>query len=548
MLGKFIFPLLFLTATLSIFSDSQAQSEKRLLRVGVYQNAPQVFINEDGDAEGIYVDILSEIARLEDWQLEFVESSFSDGLESVRSGQIDILTSIASTPEREKFIDFSKETIISIWGQLYVHPKFSPQNILDLNEKKIAVMKSGLLGDRFKTLCKNFDVGCRIIPMSSYDDALQAIDDGKVDAAVVNSILGFSREAFYQSKRSSIVFSPFRLQVAVPEGMNSDITAIIDQYISQWRADKNSFYFQTLDRWLGVKPSETTAIPTWMYWVSAGGIASILIFIFWNMTLRSQITQRKKAEKELEKAKVEAETANAAKSEFLAAMSHDLRTPLNAIMGFSDVMRQATFGRLENPQYEEYVDDIHNSGALLVNLINDILDLSKIEAGKYDLSDDPLDVGALIEVSFRQLKKMAEIANQTIVVNVQENMPHLLGDERALIQILNNLLSNAIKFSPNSGQIKIIAQLNESNSVLLSVEDTGIGMSQEGIGKALKPFEQADGIHSRRHEGTGLGLHLCFNFMKLFGGTLEIKSKLEQGTTVTLSFPSERTIPTARQA
>ena len=265
--------------------------------------------------------------------------------------------------------------------------------------------------------------------------------------------------------------------------------------------------------------------------------------------ISTDITGRKQAEQVLEHkteelalAMEDAENANKAKSEFLAAMSHDLRTPLNAIMGFSDMMREKAFGPLGNSHYEEYAGDIHDSGTLLVSLINDILDLSKIEAGKYDLDEEPLNVSSLIQISFRQLAKMAEASNQTLHFNEPRDMPALQGDERAFIQILNNLVSNAIKFTPNDGEINVRCKVDENDSIVIDVEDTGHGMSESDITRVLMPFEQASGVHARRHEGSGLGLYLCVNLMNLFGGSLEISSKINYGTVVTIRFPENRTI------
>ncbi|MBT4890613.1 MAG: hypothetical protein HON65_13780 [Rhodospirillales bacterium] len=261
------------------------------------------------------------------------------------------------------------------------------------------------------------------------------------------------------------------------------------------------------------------------------------------------ITPQKQTEKELKQARDEAEKANKAKSEFLASMSHDLRTPLNAIMGFSDMMRAEIFGPLGNPHYEEYCEDINNSGSLLISLINDVLDLSKIEAGKYELAEDALDISTLVHTSFKQLEKMSKTANQTISINIPTDLPPLKGDERALIQTFNNLLSNAIKFTPDGGNINISAGVDETQKmIVIHFLDSGIGMSKDGIIKALQPFEQAENSHSRRDKGTGLGLHLCVNFMKLFGGTLNIESDVGEGTKVTLQFPPERTLPVSAQA
>lgn len=254
------------------------------------------------------------------------------------------------------------------------------------------------------------------------------------------------------------------------------------------------------------------------------------------------IGARKRLESDLLHAKSDAEKANNAKSEFLAGMSHDLRTPLNAIMGFSDMMRSKTFGPLGDAHYEAYADDIYNSGDLLVSLINDILDLSKVEAGKYDLVEDSLDVAALVEGSFKQVQNMAEQAELSLSSDFAPNLPHLCGDKKVLSQILNNLLSNAIKFTPAGGAVSVAARLDGDGGFVISVADEGIGMSEIDIAKSMQPFEQVSGKNAREHDGTGLGLPLCANFMALHDGEIAVESAVGKGTTVTVRFPPDRTI------
>jgi len=256
----------------------------------------------------------------------------------------------------------------------------------------------------------------------------------------------------------------------------------------------------------------------------------------------NDITVRKQAEAQIRQAKQAAEQANQAKSEFLASMSHDLRTPLNAILGFSDMMRTETFGKLGSNHYLEYANDIFNSGSLLVSLINDILDLSKVESGKYELVEENLDLNDLVHTSFRQLEAMASACSQSLICHLSFDNIVLYCDERALIQVLNNLISNAIKFTPDGGTITLEGYLDVQNQIILKVTDNGIGMSKIGIEKALQPFEQAGSKLSKRYQGTGLGLHLCLNFMALFGGSLDVESNVDRGTAIILTFPAQRTV------
>ena len=254
------------------------------------------------------------------------------------------------------------------------------------------------------------------------------------------------------------------------------------------------------------------------------------------------VTQRRRIEAEMRQAKEEAEIANAAKSSFVANMSHELRTPLNAIIGFSELMQSEMLGPLGDSRYVDYADDIHRSGTHLLELINDILDLSKIEAGKETLKEEPVNIVDCLDVCLRLLGEQRE--RQSIEVVMEEGMGdrRLFGDVRKIKQILLNLLSNAAKFTPEGGAILVNCGLTDNGGFRIVVRDQGIGMAPEDIRRALRPFSQVDNSQAKKYQGAGLGLSISRALVRLHGGRLWIDSTPGEGTAVELTFPSRRTV------
>ena len=256
----------------------------------------------------------------------------------------------------------------------------------------------------------------------------------------------------------------------------------------------------------------------------------------------SDVTGRKKAEIALMRARDEAEVASRAKSAFLANMSHELRTPLNAIIGFSEIIESEFMGPLGEPRYLEYVSDIHRSANHLLEIINNILDISKIEAGRLELHEESIDVVKLLDSSINLIRERAQRHGVTLAVDTDNALPLLLADATKLRQILINLLSNAVKFTPEGGQVSISAQLTEDNETVFTIADTGIGMSEHELETAMEPFGQVDSDLARRFEGTGLGLPLTKALVELHGGALQISSRPGEGTRAEVVFPADRSV------
>jgi signal transduction histidine kinase len=259
--------------------------------------------------------------------------------------------------------------------------------------------------------------------------------------------------------------------------------------------------------------------------------------------LSREVARREQIEIDLRAAMDQAEFANRSKSEFLANMSHELRTPLNAIIGFAQVIREEMFGALGSPKYREYAADINDSGQHLLDLINDILDLAKIESGKVELHEDDIDAAGLLGSVLSMMHERAASAGLTLETEISDHLPALRADERKLKQVLVNLLSNAVKFTKPGGFVTLTAWCDERSGFVLQVQDSGIGMAQQDVPKALTQFGQIDSALNRQYEGTGLGLPLSKTLTELHGGTLDLQSEPGVGTTVTLRLPAARLRP-----
>ncbi len=251
--------------------------------------------------------------------------------------------------------------------------------------------------------------------------------------------------------------------------------------------------------------------------------------------------QLRETVRELERARIAAEESSRVKSQFMANMSHELRTPLNAIIGFSEVIRDALVGPVA-ARYKDYARDIHSSGRHLLGLINDVLDLSKIELGRLELHEEPVVLAKVVNDCQRLIAQRVRASNLELAIDLPADLPLLRGDELRLKQVVLNLLSNAVKFTPVGGRITLTARTTTDGGIVLAVTDTGIGMKSEEIPIALEPFRQIDSALNRRYEGTGLGLPLARTLVELHDGMLCISSAPGRGTTVTVTLPAARVI------
>lgn len=276
-------------------------------------------------------------------------------------------------------------------------------------------------------------------------------------------------------------------------------------------------------RWIGVHHNRTRQ----------GGVVSTLI----------DLTEIKNRETELNRALIRAETADRAKSEFLALMSHELRTPLNSILGFSELFMVEGFGPHSDPRYKTHAGDIHESGTHLLHIINELLDLSKIEAGFFELNEEEIDVSTPVDAAIRMMLERATVKNITLKSEIETDLPRIRADARVVKQMLINLIGNSIKFTRHADDIRVGASLNAEGGIQLTVKDKGIGVDPDDIPKILRPFGQVESSLNRmEQQGTGLGLPLVKQMTELHGGEMIFKSEVGRGTTVTLVFPPERTM------
>ncbi len=296
----------------------------------------------------------------------------------------------------------------------------------------------------------------------------------------------------------------------------------------------NTFYFALATMAVGIH--------LYFMFLARGLRSTVLSMLEYRAEKDALIAELEEQKSVSDEARRRAETANSAKSRFLATMSHELRTPLNAILGFSEVMKTEMFGPMENPKYREYTENILDSGKHLLHLINEILDLTRIESGRYELHEEPLRLADVIDECHRLLKLRADSKGIDVIENAHPDLPVVWADQRAMRQICLNLMSNALKFTPKGGQVTLTVGQMPDGGQFLSVADTGPGIPADEIPKVLQAFGQGTLAQQTAEGGAGLGLAIVQNLIELHGGSLLLQSELRKGTDAKVALPGYRVL------
>lgn len=528
-----------------------------VVTVGLYENFPKVYTDSAGRAAGLFPELLNAMAAAEGWTLRYVPCHWSACIEQLRQGKLDLVPDVALSYEYAQYLDFNRVVVANGWSQVYVNPHARVLAAADLNGWRVAILESSIQESFFDRLMVDGGYQYQRVPVKSLDEGFQAVLDGKADAVVSSLFFAGRTGDKYGLRETPIVFLPTNLYFASGKGRNAHLLERIDAHLAHWRQDVYSVYFQALYR--AMAPSSEILVPYWVRYAALGMLSSLLllmaitILLCWQVkqrtacllrttheleaeraTLESQVNERTA---ELLKAKTLAEQAALIKSEFVTNMSHEIRTPINAILGMLYLALQNDLP----PGLYNHLTKAQGAARSLLGLVNDILDLSKIEAGKLDIEQVEFDLDQVLEHVSDVISAQASHKGLEFLIRHDLRIPSvLIGDPLRINQLLINLCGNAVKFT-EQGQVELSIQghaLNDSDLLLqVYVRDSGIGITEEMQTRLFEKFAQADQSTTRIFGGSGLGLPICKNLLDLMGGRIWVESsQIGQGTTIGFSL------------
>jgi len=539
-----ILPLFF---CLGVFS---AKAENLVVKVGVYENAPKVFISESGRPSGIFIDIIEFIAESEGWNLRYVPGTWAEGLERLAKGEIDLMPDVAYTAERGKRFSFHRVQVLSSWFQAYARKNSGIKSILDLNGKRVALLEKSVQQEAFIRFSHGFGLNIDLVSVPDYKTMFEIVADGKADAAVTNQFYGAMHARKYGLEDTAVVFEPSALFFAATRGVHEQLLNTIDGYLEDIKKDPQSIYYRSLKRW--TSEEVRFELPAWVHTLGLIAGLVLLFSVGGSIVLKHQVNERtyelRRINQEMEQRILErtaelaeamekAQAADKLKSAFLATMSHELRTPLNSIIGFTGIILQGLVGPL-NEEQKKQLSIVRNSAQHLLSLINDVLDISKIEAGQMKIASEDYDLPSTIEKAVGSARPMAEKKGLDLQCVISPEVGVVNGDRRRVEQVLLNLISNAIKFT-DAGSVKVECE-PEVNDIVIRVVDTGIGIKEEDMEKIFQDFRQIDSGMTRKYDGTGLGLSISKRLVELMGGRIRVTSVWGAGSTFSFTLPGER--------
>jgi len=520
-------------------------SANRVIDVSIDLNqAPLEFLDDEGNISGMtgaYLKLIGDKLGIEfrnggaeNWQ---------QALEKIKSGDTQLITFASITEERREFLTFI-DSYIDVVHMVFARENGEIYGNLDsLSGRKIAQVN----GDAIKESIERDYPTIEVVGAETSADALRMVALGEVDA-FVGSIPNVTNIVNTEGLTNITVVgdTPYRAENAF--GIRKDLPLLASAMQKALRSVSAEEKAEISRAWIGFQ-SEPEINYTLVWQVLFIGLVIVVLILIWNYGLRREVERRKEIERELIKsqrvaklAQSEAEQANQAKSAFLANMSHEIRTPLNAIIGFSEAMLGGVGGDVKSDRHKEYLTDIKNSGEHLSTVIKDILDLSKIEAGKWQIEENTFNFEKSIKEVFTMLSPQAEAKNITLIYDAEDKISSatVSGDESAIKRIFINLISNSIKFTGDDGYVECNVSANRNGNIVVDIKDNGIGIPSDRIDKVLNPFEQVHADSDLNEEGTGLGLSIVQKLVELHNGKFKLESEYGLGTTASITIPSNR--------